>query len=147
MQKSSLKRPLLQSEKTKEGWTTFTEQSTFLRINVSDRLLLLTVDIRSNTRHVEYPLSRIFFILNFFFGSFGTLGNCTYKFYVISNPTFSKFYYVKLFSWSLQRFLGLFTVRYIKHFHFTHSSIEKNTLIECTSFLISTQKHLGQAKA
>ena len=72
----------------------------------------------------QYPLPRIPVISNFLFGFFR-------------------------FSQSLQRFFRLFSILYLKRFHFTHLNVERiqlKNLIEYLSFLISTQQLVGQAK-
>ena len=87
-------------------------------------------------RHPQHPLSRTFIISNFFFGSFSTLGNCSYKFVRYLEPRYVE--------------LSLCRTIFSLSFHFTHSNVEsKNskTLIEYLSFLISTQQHVGKAKA
>ena len=61
----------------------------------------------------------------------------------------SNFHYARVFSLSLQWFLGLFSVHYLELFHFSHLNGEKihlKTLIEFLSFLISTQQHVGEGK-
>ena len=42
----------------------------------------------------------------------------------MSKPAISNFYYVDLFSRSFQCFLGLFSIRYLQRFHFTHSNVQ-----------------------
>ena len=97
-----------------------------------------------NIRNLDYPLplafSSVFSAL---------LLIALINWFGISNPTISNFHYVKLFSWTLQRSLGLFSFRYLERFHFTSSNVERihsKTLIECLSFLTSTKKHVGHKK-
>ena len=95
-------------------------------------------------RYLKCPLSRTF--------SSGPLTLTVTAFinlFGISSTAVSSFHYVELFSPSLQRFLGVFPIRCLDHFHFTHSHVESThlkTLIKCLSFLILTQQHISQAK-
>ena len=50
-----------------------------------------------------------------------------------------------MFSRFFQCFLRVFFIRYLERFHFTHSNVEtihSETLMECLSFLISTQQNV-----
>ena len=75
--------------------------------------------------HTQKFWARCYIISNFFFGPFSTLGNCPYKLVRCPNPAFLNSHYVELFLWSFQRFLGLFSIRYLESFHFTHSNVER----------------------
>ena len=49
----------------------------------------------------------------------------------------------------LQRFSGLFPIHYFERFHFSHFNVERinfETLIECLSFLISTEKYVPNTR-
>ena len=104
--------------------------------------------IRHHYKYRRHPLSRIPVILNFhylklFFGPFSTLGNCCYNFVRYLAPRL-----VKLFSWSIQRFPRLFSIRYHERFHFTHSNVQRTTsktLIEHLSlyFIMSVKQKLN----
>ena len=115
------------------AFCTFEEMSTVRR----SKSTMQSISLASNNRHLKLSLSRTFFSVyslvpvNVVTNSFG-----------ISNRSISNFHYVELFSWSLQRFLGLFSIRYLQRFHFTHPNVERihsKTLIKFLSFLILTQ--------
>ena len=77
-------------------------------MNINNWTCTNAVDIRS----LEYPLFRTFIISKL---SFSTLGNRPYKF-----VRYLELRYLELLLLlSLQRFLGLFSVNYLKPFHFT----------------------------
>ena len=81
----------------------------------------ITIITTVHIRYLEYPLSRTF--INPTFSSVPSALSVTAPInaFSISNPAISNFHYVELFSWSLQRSLGLFSIRYLERFHFTHS--------------------------
>ena len=100
----------------------------------------------SNTCYLEFLLSQTFSLVP----SAHSVTNYPYKFVRHLEPHVSTFHYSELFSRSLQRFLGLFSICYIERFHFTHSNAGRThskTLVECLSFLNLTQQHVGQTKA
>ena len=99
------------------------------------KIMLQSTSSISNTRYLKLSLSQTF-------SSFPSAPSVAalINSFDISNSAISSFHYVKLFSWSLQRLLGLFSIRFLKRFHFTHSYFERihsKTLIEFLSFLIS----------
>ena len=105
------------------------------------KLIVQSTYAISNTRYLKLLLSQTFSLVP----SALPVTALTNQFGV-SNPTTSNFYYVELFCRSLQCFLELFSILYLDHFHFTYSNVERThskTLIECLSFLISTQQRVG----
>ena len=119
--------------------------------NKNNYAVLLTKKYEDNfiLYYSRYPLSRALVFSNFFFGPFSTFGNCPYELVRYLEPRNLELSYVEVFSRSLQRFLGLFSICYLERFHFIYSNVawtHSKTLIECLVFLISTQ-HVGQEKA
>ena len=87
----------------------------FFVLSYSASLQIPSASAISNTRYLEL-------YLKLFFGPFSTLGNCCYNFVRYLAPRL-----VKLFSWSIQRFPRLFSIRYHERFHFTHSNVQRTT--------------------
>ena len=76
--------------------------------------------IFSNIRYLELSISRTFTLVTSALSITSPINSLD-----ITNPAIFNFHYVEQLSRSLQRFLGLFSIRYFKRSHFTHSNAER----------------------
>ena len=97
--------------------------------------------------HTQKFWARYYIISNFFFGPFSSLGNCPYKLVRCLEPCFLELSLCRTISLVLSEFFR--AVFHPLSWKFSFHSFEcwKKTLIECLSFLISTEQQVDQAKA